>query len=181
MLSWLGWVGLWLMNALHPSLRIVPWPTFRRSSKALRSSRVIPAKNSLHGCKYSTGDSRTVWSECYYNWQLRKAFIPTLFQFVHYSAINVFVRWGLQYHWHPHQSWALRHHKSHLNTEPISIRYSINFLVSSHAPVNHIIYSAPGDTKHWSCKTCNTITEITVSPNISHAMKSWEQLRWLPH
>ena len=36
-------------------------PTFTRSSKALRSSRVIPANNPFHSCKYSTGTSRTIW------------------------------------------------------------------------------------------------------------------------
>ena len=43
-------------RCIAPLLRIVPWPpTFARSSKALRSSRVIPAKNPFLSCKYSTG------------------------------------------------------------------------------------------------------------------------------
>ena len=32
-----------------------------RSSKALLSSRVIPANTPYHSCKYSTGTSRTIW------------------------------------------------------------------------------------------------------------------------
>ena len=51
----LGWGELWPNTAWQHVLRSVPWPpTFRRSSKALRSSRVIPAKAPYHGCKYST-------------------------------------------------------------------------------------------------------------------------------
>ena len=57
------WGELWLIAAWQPTLRIVPWPpTFRRSSKALRSSGVIPRKNPLHSCKYATGVSRTIFT-----------------------------------------------------------------------------------------------------------------------
>ena len=63
-------VTIWLWDGMGVTMahyciqhvqRIVPWPpTFMRSSKALLSSRVIPAKNPYHGCKYSTGTSRTI-------------------------------------------------------------------------------------------------------------------------
>ena len=74
--NYLGWVGLGLTVAqrcIAPLLRIVPWPpTFARSSKALRSSRVIPANNPFHSCKYSTGTSRTIWYGCYYYCQFKE-------------------------------------------------------------------------------------------------------------
>ena len=75
----MGWVGGYYGWRLHNSslLRIVPWPhTFTHSSRASNSGRVIPANNSHHGCKYSTGVNLTIWSECYCNCQFKEGIHP---------------------------------------------------------------------------------------------------------
>ena len=77
-----GWVGLGgtladrCITALSKNCSLASNFHAQQQGLALHSSRVIPANNSLHGCKYSTGDSRTVWSECYYNWQFKEGIHP---------------------------------------------------------------------------------------------------------
>ena len=77
----LGLGGLWHTDAKHPILRIVPWPlTFSLSSKASGSSRVIPANNPLHSCKYSTGMSQyNTMGDAIAIASLRKASPSTIF------------------------------------------------------------------------------------------------------
>ena len=67
--SWDGWDGMGMTMAqwcITPCSKVYSLAsTFARSSKALRSSKVIPANNPFHSCKYSTGTSRTIWYGCY--------------------------------------------------------------------------------------------------------------------
>ena len=56
-------------------------------------------------------------------------------------------------------------HKPNLLT-----KYRTNFLVSSQAPVKHIIYSAPGVTKHES--KCESIHPSTPGPESSRISNS---------
>ena len=64
----MGWVGLGGTMAHHCitacSEECSLASTFARRSKALRSSKVIPANTPFHGCKYSTGTGRTIWYGC---------------------------------------------------------------------------------------------------------------------
>ena len=83
-ISVMGWVGLggamaqWCITPCSEVYSLAP--TFARSSKALRSSRVTPANNPFHSCKYSTGTSRTIWygHNCYCQFKERTS-IPTIF------------------------------------------------------------------------------------------------------
>ena len=95
---WLiGWVGLgcamaqWCITPCSEVYSLAP--TFARSSKALRSSRVIPANNPFHSCKYSTGTSRTIWygHNCYCQFKER-ASIPTIFDWfvLIYDKYNIY-------------------------------------------------------------------------------------------
>ena len=64
--GWMGWMGMTMAQwCITPCSKVYSLAsTFARSSKALRSSKVIPANNPFHSCKYSTGTSRTIWYGC---------------------------------------------------------------------------------------------------------------------
>ena len=65
---WIIWVmglthnmGTILANRISPSLEIVHWPPpVRFRTDVVISGKVIPMKNFLHGCKYSTGEDLTL-------------------------------------------------------------------------------------------------------------------------